>query len=84
VDINRIGFFSPLRRRAIMIGGISADGEVRSSPTDPRRYERGAISFAVLFPKLLENYQFRPRSQFGEVCLPVPTPDQAPYLTLTR
>jgi hypothetical protein len=74
LDINRLGMFAPFRRRAIVIAGVSAG--LSGPNTSSSRYEKGAISYAVLFPKLLERYHWAARSDFGEVCPPVPTPEQ--------
>lgn len=81
IDINRLGMFAPIRRRGILNGGVYAGGAETGSPTDPTRYVRGMVSIAALFPKLLENYQYVPRSSFGEVCPPVPKPEQVETYT---
>jgi hypothetical protein len=81
IDINHLGLFAPIWRRAQFNGVISAGGIQAGNRTDPVRYSRGVVSFGVLFPKLIETYQFEPRSPFGEVCPLVPTPEQAEHFT---
>jgi hypothetical protein len=83
LDLNRLGWFAPFLRRAAVSGGVYGPGETRwsGSPTDPTRYERGAVSFSVLLPTLIETVPYSYRSQYGDVCPPVPTPEQAQYFT---
>lgn len=81
VDINRLGFFAPILRRGELIGGVYAPGRVamKGNPTDPTRYERGAVSFTVHFPKLIDGPAYVPRLASGAICPPVPAPEQAKY-----
>jgi hypothetical protein len=81
LDMNRVGLFAPIRRRVLLFGNISAGGLRVAHSTMPHRYERGEISFAALFPKLLEKYQFEPRSELGEACPATPTEEQVPRFT---
>ncbi len=76
LDINRLGMFAPIRRYAILNGGIYVGGGHTGNPTDPTRYIPGIVSIAIIFPKLLENYRVVSRSTFGDVCPRVPTSEQ--------
>ena len=74
LDINRLGMFAPFRRRAVVFANVSAGHKITHNSS--ARFEKGAVSYIVLFPKLLEKFHWIPRSDFGEVCPPVPTPEQ--------
>lgn len=82
IDINRLGFFGLFWRRGLLVGNIaSSDIKDPGQTTSTVRVQQGDISIAAIFPKLLETYHFVPRSEFGEVCPPVPTPEQAERFT---
>lgn len=72
VDLNRLGFFSPIRRQMRLIGHLV----IRDGATVVRDKERsniGDMQFTVIFPNLLENYTIIPRS--GSPCPVIPDED---------
>lgn len=71
LDLNRIGFFRPVRRTAWMSAGLAVS-ENAKGPFQ-RTLSPGAIFFTVNFPHWLETYVTVPRSQFGTYCPRMPT-----------
>jgi hypothetical protein len=80
-DLNRLYFFSPIRRQMWLISGIVvADSGASTQVQDQRRARRGDIEFIVWLPALFETYMITPRSKFGEVCPPIPRLEAAARL----
>jgi hypothetical protein len=75
LDINRLGFFAPFRRRAVVAAGISGG---MSPPFNNSSVivDRGAVSYALLIANFPEGLFSVSRSEFGEICPPVPSVDQ--------
>jgi hypothetical protein len=81
IDLNRLGFFSPLRRQSWMIGSLMV-GIHNIPPNLFGRSRLGDISFIVWFPSILESYLAIPRSQSGEFCPRVPSEEWAERLSV--
>jgi hypothetical protein len=84
VDLNRLGFISPIWRHMWLIGSVAIGNKDTSTEPDRTRRRRGDIDFLVWFPALGETYVSRPRSDSGEQCPPTPSADQADRLRVER
>lgn len=82
VDVNRLYFFSPLRRQMRVIGIVVIVDNVSSTVIqDRRRSKRGDIEFIAWVPTFYERYIIIPRSKFGESCPRLPSKELAERLS---
>jgi hypothetical protein len=75
VDVNGLGFFSPIRRQLWLIGTLVIDpDQARRIVQDRNRFQAGNIDFIAWFPTLFDSYVIVPKSKFGESCPRLPSP----------
>ena len=73
VDLNGLGFFSPIWRRMWVIGNLVFDSDAaRGIVQDRSRALPGNIDFIVWFPSFFDSYIIISRSKFGESCPRLP------------
>jgi hypothetical protein len=82
LDVNRVGFFRPIRRQMRLIGNLAVTDGARG--TNRRRLSPGEIYFNASFPEWLETYLITPRSTFGGSCPRMPPPEWADRLSYTQ
>lgn len=80
VDVNKLGFFSPVGRQMWLIASIVGPNYT-PFPRSETRAQRGDIRFIVHFPNILEGYYDIPKSRFQEKCPPVPSLELAQQFT---
>jgi hypothetical protein len=85
VDLNGLGFFSPIRREMWVISTLVFDANAALGVIQDRsRAQRGNIDFIVWFPSMFDTYVIIPRSKFGESCPRLPDAASAERLSQAR